>query len=238
MHRALSLSIHHRRDTLNTMRLRIPAAIAATLVLGGVLVGCTSTPEPEPTPTATVDPRAVSSDFEVDGDGFVMPGSGVTVGTTVPTFFTDSAGTWGIDLTITKITEGDPADLSVITAASTDLAGLVPYYTTIEVTVTGDTEGIAGKTLGGLFSYTTEAGALAPRLVSINGAFPACTGSDAFPAAPAADATPEVIEKSKTITFCQVSLGSATDPVDQVNWQPVDTAYSAEDGNPVFFRAG
>lgn len=237
MHRALSLSIHHRRDTLTTMRLRIPAAIAATVVLGAVLAGCTS-PEPEPSPTESVDPRAVSSDFEVDDDGLVMPGSGVTVGTTVPTLFADSAGSWDIDLTITEITEGDPADLSVVTASSTDLTGLVPYYTTITVTVTGDTEGIAGKTLGGLFSYTTEAGALAPRLVSINGAFPACTGSDAFPAAPAADATPDVVEKSKTITFCQVSLGSASDPVDQVNWQPVDTQYSAEDGNPVFFREG
>lgn len=216
------------------MKHRYATVLALSALTALALSGCTGQAEPEPTPSQTVDPRAVSAEFDLTSDGYVSPGSGVTVGTTVPTFFLDSSGEWDISLTVDSITKGDPADLSVIQDASGDLTGLVPYYTTITATLTGGEGDISGKSIGTLFTYVTEGGASAPRLVSINGAFPACEGSDAFPAQPAAE-TPEA-EAAKTITFCQVSLSSDTDPVDQVNWQPQDTPYSADDGKPVFFR--
>lgn len=184
----------------------------------------------KPSPSESADPRAVSSKVTLNDQGFVTPGSGVTVGTTVPTFFLDSSGKWSIDLTIDKIVEGKVEDMSVIQGSSTDLTGLVPYYTTITAKVTKSEGDVTNKSLGTLFGYVTKSGAKAPRLVSINGVFPACTGSDAFPA-PAAGST-----EPTSITFCQVSLGTPGDPVDQVNWHPDDTPYNSDDGKPVFFR--
>lgn len=216
-------------------RLIRASALAALAAL--TLSGCSLlSPNPEPSPSATVDPRAVSPDFSLTEDGFVEPGSGVTVGTTVPTFFLDSSGQWSVDLTIDKIVEGDAEDMSVIQDSSADLTGLVPYYTTITLTLTESEGNVAGKSVGTLFSYVTESGASAPRLVSINGVFPACTGSDTFSAQPDELADPQEREKARTITFCQVSLGTPEDPVDQVNWHPDDTPYNSDDGEPVFFR--
>lgn len=203
-------------------------ACVAILASAGFLSGCTDA-DPTPAPTVSVDPSAVSSDYEIDEDGSIAPGEGVTIGTTVPTYFTDSTGTWKIELTIHGIEQGVEEDLSVITSSNTDLTGLVPYYTTVTATISTPDETAAGKSIGTLFSYVTDEAVLAPRLVSINGAFPACTGSDSFPAT---DGTTE-----QTITFCQVSLSTPADPVVQVNWQPSDTPYNADDGKPVFFRA-
>lgn len=218
------------------MHRRTLSALALTSLAALALSGCSMPGGPRTSASPSADPRAVSSTFERDADGYVAPGSGVTVGTTVPTLFVDSSGTWKADLTIDSIVEGKKEDLSVVQSSSTDLSAFLPYYTTITVKITGGDASAAGKSVGDMFSYETHSGAQAPRLISINGVFPACTGSDTFPAQPDASASQADKDKARTITFCQVSLAPASDAVDQVNWHPDDTPYNTEDGKPVFFR--
>lgn len=201
-------------------RKRVAKLLAGAVALT-FLAGC-SAPNPEPTPS--VDPRAVSEKVALGSDGYAKAGSGVAIPATVPTYFSTDAGVWKMDLTVESITPGVTEDLKPLSDVI-ETKGVVPYYVHIvaEVTAIPNGASLSGITVASDISYTTASGISAPSLVSASGVFPDCDGSATF-------------RDSTKLVFCQVALSTPSDPVDQVNWHPADTAYDKDSGSPIFFR--
>lgn len=183
----------------------------------------TETEEPTKSVTEDMAAETEAESAETLPEGATAPGTELAIGdqATVQTTHRGKPGL--INVMVTSIDEGDPADLDSLELGD-EMAGLTPYYVNLEIEgADASAEALSYATVDGSFGGLLADGAGAVRLGPI-GDFEPCDSSDLGE-----------FGEGKTATTCIAFLARGETMVTGATYLAFDSPYAVADGQPLIW---
>lgn len=189
----------------------------------------------DPTPEATTEATDPSTDAstgttestetgaETTGDE-TAPGTELAFGEPAVVPFSSGDATGTVQVTVTGITQGSPADLEPLNLGD-KAKGFVPYYIMLDVKGVSGSADLSSYSINESIEGTLPDGSEAQN-ISIIGTYAPCDG----------ESFPSDFSDGATFTTCVPYLAQESSEVSGARYAPNDGPYASFDGKPVVWK--
>jgi len=172
---------------------------------------------------STETTESAETDAAPAGD-VAAPGTELAFGEPAVVPFSSGDATGTVEVTVTGITSGSPADLAPLELGDR-AKGLVPYYIKLDVKGVSGSAGLANYSINESIEGTLPDGSEAQN-IAIIGTFAPCDG-ESFPSG---------FADGHTFSTCVPYLAQESSEVSGARFAPSDGPYASFDGKPVVWK--